>query len=202
MKLYHNPASPFVRKVMIVLHETGQLKDVEMVASGGTVLDTSKMPLSQNPLGKIPALERDDGPAIYDSRVICAFLDDRTGGKLAGKGATKWDLLTLEATGDGIMDAAVLMVYEGRIRPAELHYAPWVEGQWAKVSRALDALESRWMGLLNGPFGIGPISIACALGYLDFRHPGRDWRTGRPALAKWFEEISKRPSVAATVPSA
>jgi glutathione S-transferase len=200
MKLYHAAASPFVRKVMIVLHETGQIDQAVLVAASGTAVDPGQMPISLNPLGKIPALERDDGPAIYDSRVICQYLNHRAGAGLYPAGEALWDILTLEATGDGIMDAAILMVYEGRIRPVELHYAPWIEGQWAKVTRALDALGNRWMGHLNGSFGIGQISVACALGYLDFRHAGRDWRAGRQPLADWFAEISERPSVKATAP--
>ena len=201
MKLYHAAASPFVRKVMIVLHETGQLADVQIVPATGTAIDSSHMPVAQNPLGKIPTLERDDGPALYDSRVICAWLDDRAGGRLIPQGPGRWDALTLEATGDGASDAALLMVYEGRVRPTELHYAPWVEGQWTKVTRTLDAIEARWMSHLRGPFGIGPIAVICALGYLDLRHAGRDWRGTRPALARWFAEVSERDSVKATKPA-
>jgi glutathione S-transferase len=186
---------------MIVLHETGQLGAVELVPAGGTAVDPGTMPLSLNPLGKIPALERDGRPALYDSRVICRYLNDLAGGKLYPQGEALWDMLTLEATGDGIMDAAVLMVYEGRIRPQELHYAPWIEGQWTKITRALDALGNRWMGHLAGPFGIGHVAVASALGYLDFRHAGRNWRTGRAELADWFARTSERPAVAATKPA-
>jgi glutathione S-transferase len=202
MKLYSSPASPFVRKVRVVLHETGMHDKVEQIAATGTAVDPAQMPLALNPLGKIPALERADGPALYDSRVICRYLDEMAGTGLYPDGPALWDALILEATGDGIMDAAVLMVYEGRIRPAELQYAPWVEGQWAKVTRALDALESRWMGHLSGRFGIGHVAIGCALGYLDFRHGGRDWRTERPALASWYAKTAQRNSFSTTVPVA
>ncbi len=199
MQLYQNPASPYVRKVLVVLHETGQLDDVGMIASGGSVVDTSKMPLAENPLGKIPTLVRDDGPALYDSRVICRYFDARADAGLYPE-SRLWEVLTLESTADGILDAAILMVYEARIRPAELHYAPWIEGQWSKVTRALDALDSRWMGHLAGPLDIGQIAVGCALGYIDFRHGARDWRGERPALADWFAEFSTRPSMEATVP--
>lgn len=201
MKLFQSPASPFVRKVLVVLHETGQLREVEMVTAAGTAVDPAGMPLAQNPLGKIPTLERDDGPALYDSRVICRWLDERAGAGLYPEAPALWETLTLEATADGIMDAAILMVYEGRIRPEPLHYAPWVEGQWGKITRALDALESRWMGHLARPkLDIGQIGIACALGYLDFRHGSRDWRGSRPALADWAAKIAERPSLKATAP--
>lgn len=202
MKLYHSPTSPFVRKCMILLMETGQLADVTLVSSAGTPLDASQMPVAQNPLGKIPALERDDGPAIYDSRVICRYLDDRAGGRLYPAGPRLWDSLTLEATGDGIVDAAILMVYEWRIRPEEHRMPEWVEGQWAKVARALDALEGRWISHLNGPLDMGQVSVGCALGYLDFRHGARNWRETRPLLAAWEARFAARDSAKATVPQA
>jgi glutathione S-transferase len=201
MRLYFSPTSPYVRKVMVLLHETGQIGDVELVAGSGNPVDPAGAPLDANPLGKVPALERPDGPALYDSRVICRYLDDRARAGLYPDGARLWDTLTMEATGDGILDAALLMVYEGRIRPEELRYAPWVEGQWAKVDRALDALETRWMAHLEGPLDAGQIAVGCALGYLDFRHDARDWRNGRPRLAGWFAGFDARASMRATVPT-
>ncbi|WP_112320908.1 glutathione S-transferase [Oceanibium sediminis] len=202
MKLYFNPASPFARKVAVVLAETGQSGAVEIVNVAGHPTDSGTMPLSQNPLGKLPTLVRDDGPAIYDSRVICRYLNDIGKGHLYPTSPRQWETLTLEATGDGIMDAAILMVYETRSRPEDKHDPAWVEGQWAKVTRALDALEERWMAHLAGPLDIGIISVACALGYLDFRQPGQDWRATRPALAAWFAAIGARDSFADTAPQA
>lgn len=200
MRLFYSPTSPYVRKCMVLLHETGLLDRVSLIAATGTPVDTATMPLAQNPLGKIPALERDDGPALYDSRVICRYLDDVAGKGLYPQGARLWDTLTLEATGDGITDAAILMVYEIRIRPEEKRHDPWVEGQWAKVERALDALESRWVSQLSGPLDMGQISVGCALGYLDFRHGARMWRQGRPGVARWFDAFGQRPSMMATRP--
>ncbi len=201
MHLYFSPTSPYVRKVMVLLHETGQVGEVELVMGSGNPVDPAGAPLDANPLGKVPALERPDGPALYDSRVICRYLDARTGAGLYPEGARLWDTLTVEATGDGILDAALLMVYEGRIRPEELRFAPWVEGQWAKVDRALDALETRWIAHLEGPLDAGQIAVGCALGYLDFRHDARDWRNGRPRLAGWFAGFDVRASMRATVPT-
>ena len=204
MRLYFSPTSPYVRKVTVLLHETGQFEAVELVAGSGSPIDPGTAPLEANPLGKVPALERPDGPALYDSRVICRYLDARAnGGAGAGlypKGARHWDTLTVEATGDGILDAALLMIYEVRIRPEALRYAPWVEGQWAKVDRALDVLETRWMDHLEGPLEAGQIAVGCALGYLDFRHDARGWRNGRPRLAAWYAGFAARPSMMATVP--
>ena len=201
MRLYDNPASPFCRKVKVVLYETGQLDEVELAFAVGHPLAPEQMPLTENPLGKIPALVRGDGPAIYDSRVICRFLDSRAGGGLY-PGTRLWEILTLEATADGIMDAAVLMVYERRSRPEEYYYQPWVDAQWEKIKRTLGALEARWMSHLAGPLDMGQIAVGCALGYLDFRHGDHDWRHGHAALAEWYAEFALRESMEATVPSA
>lgn len=201
MKLYHNPASPFVRKVKVTL---AVLKLTDRVTLEDVVV-TPTSPGDQvpakNPLGKIPALEREGGPTIYDSRVICNYLNDLASGNLYPDPPRLWETLTLEATADGIMDAAVLMVYEGRVRPEEKQYDDWVEAQWAKVERSVDALEARWMSHLAGPLDISHIATGCALGYLDFRHPGRDWRGTRPQLAKWFEVFGASPQMQDTQPS-
>lgn len=201
MRLYQSPASPFVRKVLILLKETGQEGDVTMVGAAGNPLDPGTMPVAQNPLGKIPTLERDEGPALYDSRVICRFLDDRAGGRLYPAAPRLWDTLTLEATGDGISDAAVLMRYETAVRPEACRSPEWLAAQWAKIARTLDALEGRWISHLSGPLDMGQVAVGCALGYLDYRHADRNWREGRPALAAWYASFAERPSVKATVPA-
>lgn len=200
MRLFHSPTSPFVRKVMVTLHETGQAGDVTLVPATGTPVDAGSMPVALNPLGKIPALERDDGPALYDSRVICRYLNDRAAAHLY-PARHLWDVLTLEATADGIMDAAVLMVYESRVRPEQSRFAPWVDGQWTKIDRALDTLEQRWLSHLHGPLDMGQIAVGVALGYLDFRHGDRGWRGGRPGLAAWDAVFAERPSMVATRPA-
>ncbi len=199
LKLFHNAASPFVRKVMVVLHEADRAEEVELIHSVGGPLATENMPLAENPLGKLPTLVRPDGPALYDSRVICRYLDDHFDAGLYPVDR-QWDVLTLEATADGIMDAAVMKTYEGRWRPEELQYAPWVEAQWDKIDRALDAVEARWMPLLAGPVHIGQIAMGCALGYLDFRHAERDWRAGRADLPDWYAGFLDRASMQATLP--
>jgi len=201
MQLFDNPASPYCRKVNVLLRETGQLDDVTMVAAGGHPTDPGSLPIAQNPLGKIPTLTRDDGPALFDSRVICRYLDARAGGKLYPE-ARLWDTLTLEATADGIMEAAVLMVYETRSRAEAHRSSDWVEAQWSKIARALDMLESRWISHLQGPLDMGQIAVGCALGYLDFRHPDRAWRHGHDTLAAWEASFKSRESMAATVPFA
>ncbi len=200
LRLYTSPTTPFGRKVMVLILEAGLADQVEIAQATGTPLDSSKMPLSQNPLGKIPALERGDGPALYDSRVICRYLDDRAGAGLYPPAPRLWETLTLEATADGMIEAAILMLYEGRLRPEEKRFDGWVEGQWAKIARALDTLEGRWMSHLNGPLDMGQIAIGVALSYLDFRFDARGWRQGRPGLARWHEAFAARESMTATVP--
>ncbi|WP_135450080.1 glutathione S-transferase [Tabrizicola caldifontis] len=200
MRLYHAPASPFVRKVMVLLHEACATDRVEIVPVAGTPLDPGTLPVDRNPLGKIPALERPDGPTLYDSRVICRYLDDLLGAGLYPAAPHLWDMLVLEATADGIADAAVLMRYEDHVRPPAARSSEWVEAQWAKVSRALAAIEGRWLSHLRGPLDMGQIGLGCALGYLDFRHAGRDWQAAHPALAEWWGAFSARPSMKATAP--
>jgi glutathione S-transferase len=201
LQLHDNPFSPFCRKVQVLMHESGQKDDVEILYAVGTALAPENMPTAHNPLGKIPTLVRDDGPAIYDSRVICRYLDAR--GKAGMYPETRlWEVLTLEATADGIMEAAVLMIYEGRVRPEDKQFAPWVDAQWEKVARSLDVINNRWMGHLAGHMDMGHIAVACALGYLDIRLDARNWRQGRDGLAAWYEEFAKRDSMIATAPEA
>lgn len=199
MKLLMSGASPFVRKVLVVLRETQQLDDVEIVnvttAPGATPAELA----AANPIGKIPALVRSGGATLYDSRVITRFLDDRAKAGLY-PATNPWETLTLEATGDAIMEAAVSMVYERRLRDAAQQSDTWVENQWEKVSRGLDALDNRWMAHLHGPLDIGHVAVGCALGYLDFRHEDRNWRKGRDALAAWATKFNARDSMQATVP--
>jgi len=193
-------ASPFVRKVRVMLLETGQQDDVEIVPVVTSPTAPSPEVGTANPLSKIPALIRPDGPAIYDSRVITRYLDDRAGSGLYPE-ARIWEVLTLEATGDAIMDAAVLITYEARLRPEDKQDHSWVDAQWGKITGALDALNSRWMSHLSGPLDMGQISVGCALGYLDLRHDARGWRKGCDALDDWFAVFSQRESFVATKPT-
>ncbi len=199
MKLLMSPASPYVRKVMVTLHETGQLGDIEIVQVATTPLAPDATVAASNPIGKIPALLRDDGPTLYDSRVICRFLDHRARAGLYPD-SRLWEVLTLEATGDGIIDAALLMVYEKRFRPEERQSPEWIEAQWTKVSRALDAVDTLWMSHLHGKLDMSHIALGAALSYLDFRHDARNWRQGRDALAAWYRTFGDRPSMQATRP--
>ncbi len=202
MKLYHAPASPFVRKVMVLLHEAGATDRVTLVPAAGNPLDPGTLPVDRNPLGKIPALERPDGPTLYDSRVITRYLDDLFHSGFYPPAPHLWDTLVIEATGDGIAEAAVLMRYEMHVRPEATRSPAWAEAQWQKIARALAALEERWMSHLSGPLDMGQIAVAAALGYLDLRHAERNWRATHPGLTAWYTTFATRPAMQATAPTA
>ena len=200
MKLYHTAASPFVRKVMVLLHEAGAADRVALIPAVVNPLKPDAMPIDSNPLAKIPALETHDGAVIYDSRVITRYLDDTLKAGLYPPAPRLWEVLTLEATADGMTEAAVLIRYEFHVRPEGSRSHDWADGQWHKIDRALTAVETRWTGHLSGPLDVGQIALGCALGYLDFRHPERDWRQSRSALATWYAGFAARPSMIATAP--
>ena len=200
MKLISSPASPFVRKVRVLLHETDQWAAVEEAPVMTTPINTPDDVRAANPTGKIPALIRPDGPALHDSRVITRYLDARAGGALYPD-ARIWEVLTLESMADAIMDAAVLITYEGRVRPEEQQSDEWRDAQWSKIRHALDVINARWMSHLAGPLDASHIAVGCALSYLDFRHDARKWRTGVDALAKWHSTFEERDSMKATAPA-
>ncbi|MGB1034111.1 MAG: glutathione S-transferase family protein, partial [Primorskyibacter sp.] len=137
--------------------------------------------------------------ALYDSRVICRYLDATAGGGLYPE-ARIWEVLTLEATADGIMDAAVSATYERRFRDGPMVSEDWIAAQLGKITGALAALEGRWMSHLHGPLDMGQIAVGCALGYLDFRHPGLAWRDAHPSLAAWYLDFSGRAAMQNTTP--
>ena len=199
MKLFHSPTSPYVRKVMLTLHATGQLDEVELLPGSGTPLEPNDETIRFNPLGKIPCLIGDDGEAIYDSRVICRYLDHRARTGLYPEGDALFPVLTAEALADGIIDAVLLTAYEWRLRPEALRYQRWVDGQVAKVERALAVLEQTDL-VLSGPRNAAKIAAASALGYVDLRLPDLDWRARCPRLAAWYAEVSELAPMKATVP--
>lgn len=199
MQLLSSGASPFVRKVRVQILETGQ-DDIEIRDVAASPMGGEEALNAANPVGKIPALVRDEGPTLYDSRVITRYLDARAEAGMYPE-ARLWDTLTLEATGDEIMVASVGMTYEMRFRgEVDLVWQDWLDNQWAKIDRALDALNARWMSHLHGPLDMGQISVACALGYLDLRHDARGWRDGRDALAAWEKGFAQRAAMQATKP--
>ncbi len=154
-----------------------------------------------NPDGVVPTLVHDGAP-IYDSSVICEYLDSKhRGDKLfPASGARRWKALRLQAIGDGILDAALLARYETAMRPEKLRWTDWLDGQKRKLAQALDQLEKEAKDLAGG-LTIGQVTVACALGYLDFRFGDMNWRKGRPKLAAWYDKFSRRKSMQATIPA-
>ncbi|WP_248917814.1 glutathione S-transferase [Pseudomonas entomophila] len=203
MILYHSPLSPFVRKVMIVLHETGQLERVTLQGVNISPVNGDDQLNQGNPIGKIPALRLDDGSVLHDSRVICEYLDSQHVGNplIPREGSVRWHRLTLASQADAIMDAAVASRYETFLRPADKQWDGWVEAQAEKIRRSLMNLEQAHLAELASGFDIAAIGVASALGYLDLRQPGFGWRERQPGLAAWYAEVSERPSMVATAPT-
>lgn len=202
MTLFHNPASPFVRKVRVLLIETGQQDRVALHGCMPTPVNPDAQLVQDNPVGKIPALRLADGTVLHDSRVILDYFDHQHVGNplIPRDGSARWRRRTLASMADGIMDAAVLVRYESALRPVEKHWAPWLDEQRNKIRRTLAELEADAIAELTSHFDIAAISVACALGYLDFRHPDMQWRSDTPQLAAWYAEVSQRPSMLETQP--
>jgi glutathione S-transferase len=204
MKLFYSQASPYVRKVLVAAHEAGLAGEIELAPVAVTPIAPDAAVAAANPLSKLPTLITDDGQALYDSRVIVEWLDVRSGGRLLpAAGAPRWRALTLQATADGLLDAALLARYETFLRPEPLRWAEWTEGQLDKVRRALGVLETDFAGGANAAAPkLAEIAVACALGYLDFRFPQEAWRERHPKLAAFEATMAARPSMQATRPPA
>jgi glutathione S-transferase len=196
VKLHHSPASPYVRKVRICAITRGIDSRIKLVPCNPNTSPAAL--LADNPLSKVPTLVTEDGVALFDSPVICEYLDS-LGDALPmfpAHGAARWRALKLQAMGDGILDACVPRRMEMQ-RPQDEGRAGVVARMRAAVERTLDALEA---DPPHKAVDIGSITVACALGYLDFRFPQQPWRQTRPRLAAWFEVFSQDPAVAATAP--
>jgi len=202
MKLWYSPPSPFARKVRVAAIELGLAERIELVLMPVVPTEPNPALIPENPLVKLPALEAEDGTALYDSRTICEYLDALAGGGrlFPPAGPARWDALRRQALGDGIMDAGILRRYELVLRPEALRWSDWLRGQQAKIDYALDAAE-RDAGRWQGAFDIGHVTLACALGWLDFRFADYDWRAKRAALGAWYAQAARRPSLAQTMPT-
>jgi len=195
-----SPASPFGRKLRIALSVLDLEGEVRTEAADPTNVNDSLR--RQNPLGKIPVLIAEDGAAYYDSRVILDYLDYRSGGGkiVPREPAARFAALRLQALCDGILDASILTIYETRWRKANMHEPKWLEHQAGKVTRGLAALEAAPPPLDAIP-NIGQITLACVLGYRDFRFGG-DWRNDHPRLIAWLDNFAAHvPAFAATRPA-
>jgi len=199
MQLLSSPTSPFARKARVMILERGLDVSVVGVNVFGDAAETEALRRA-NPLGKIPALILDDGQAIYDSPVICDYLDTLGSAPplVPRAGPARWTALRRQALGDGVAEAGFNMVMEGR-RPAELRSEAWMTRWRGAILDSAAALEHELTGAAQA-FDLGAITLACAFGYVRFRLPDVDWTAGNPKLSAWIAELDARDSLAATAP--
>ncbi len=200
MKLYYAQKSPFVRKALVVANEIGIEDKLEKVDCS-TTTPVNPDASNANPLKKLPALELDDGTILFDSPVVCEYLDTELGnGSLFPRElSARWPALRFQALADGLLDAAVLLRYETNLRPDNLRWNEWATGQMGKIDGALADMENH-AASYDDRVDIGTISIACAAAYLDFRYKDKNWRATCPKLATWYDTFAKRPSMQTTQP--
>jgi glutathione S-transferase len=197
MILRSTPPSPFGRKVKLAASLLGLSEQIKIVPADTN--DDNEALRQQNPVGKIPTLVLEDGSTLFDSRVILEYLDHVAGGGkiIPAEPAARFAALRLQALADGMTDAQILVVYESRWRPPEIHFKKWVDYQAGKISRGLAALEAEPPGLDAIP-NVGQIAVACFLGHRDLRFAG-DWRASHPKLVAWLDRFAARvPAFAAT----
>lgn len=196
MKLFYSPTSPYVRKVLACAILRGLDGRIETVPTNPHQSPPGL--IGANPLSKVPCLVTDDGVALFDSPVICEYLDSLGDAAplFPPAGAARWRALILQAMGDGILDAAVARRME-QGRPQEAARDAAMARMRAAAERSMDMLEATLPGEAAD---IGTVAVACALGYLDLRFAGEPWREGRPRLAAWFARMEAMPALARTAP--
>ena len=196
LKLHWSPKSPYVRKVMVCARELGLVERLELVRSVAAMLKPNPAIMADNPLSKIPTLVREDGSTLFDSVVICEYLNDLAGGTLfPQQGEAKWQALRWHAFGDGLLDALILWRNE---REREVPLQPLLDAFELKTRAALKLLDAEAQALDAAPLSIGTITIGCALGYMDYRFGPFGWRDQAPHLAAWYATLSQRPSFQST----
>jgi glutathione S-transferase len=198
MKLHWSPKSPYVRKVMICAHELGLVERLELIRSVAAMLKPNMRLMQDNPLSKIPTLVLDNGFTLFDSVVICEYLDDLGQGALFPRQSVeKWQALRWHALGDGLLDGLILWRNE---REREVPLQDLINAFELKTTACVKQLEDEAQALTEVPFSIGHVAIGCALGYLDYRFGDFNWRGSAPRLAEWNEEARARASFRATEP--
>ncbi|VFR21301.1 Glutathione S-transferase family protein [plant metagenome] len=202
LQLLYAPTSPYVRKVMACAHLCGLVDRIEWLDSAANPIRRDARIAVHNPLAKVPTLILPDGQPLYDSRVICEYLADLGGNPhlFPAAGPQRWQALTRQALGDGLLDAALLARYESTARPSEWQWPAWREAQLTKVAACLDTIETLAPNLALDMPSIGELTLGCALGYLDFRFPELDWRARHPAAAGWEASFRALPALQATLP--
>lgn len=195
MKILFSPTSPFVRKCLVTAHELGLHERIELLASSAHPVERDRQIIESNPLGKVPTFFTDQGAVLYDSRVICEYLNDLAHGNLIpASGPKRWETLTLQSLADGVLEAALLARYEDIVRPEALRWPEWRAGQLDKAESSIRHLESR-LELLTRSVDVGTIAVGCALWYLDLRFKEFGWRGRFPQVAGWYASFGERPSM-------
>ena len=195
MKIHFSPTSPYVRKCLVSAHELGLEGQIQLLPSSAHPVNRDQEIIKSNPLGKVPTFNCDGGTALFDSRVICEYLDDKAGGKLFPRsGSGRWVALTQQSLGDGILDAALLARYESAVRPEPLRWPDRQAGQLDKIETSLAHLEAGPQ-LPADRVDIGLITIGCALWYLDLRFADMGWRSRFASVAAWYAEFGQRESM-------
>jgi glutathione S-transferase len=198
MRLHWSPKSPYVRKVMICAHELGILPRLELVRSVAAMLKPNAALMVDNPLSKIPTLVREDGSTLFDSIVICEYLNDQAGGSLfPTQGEARWQALRWHALGDGLLDVLILWRNE---REREHPSRALADAFELKTRASLKLLDAEAESIGSAPFSIGHVTLGCALGYLDYRFDAFGWRALAPRLAAWFATLQARSSFRSTEP--
>jgi glutathione S-transferase len=195
MKLFFSPTSPFVRKCLVTAHELNLVDRLTFVNCSAHPVNRDQSIIASNPLGKVPTLVTDDGVALYDSRVICEYLNSLGGGTLFPiAGPARWAALAMQSLADGVMDAALLARYETNVRPEAFRWNDWTTGQLDKIATSLGHLEAH-PELLTPAVHIGNLTLGCALWYLDLRYADLAWRSKYPHVAQWAAAFMERPSL-------
>jgi len=201
MQLFYASTSAYVRKVMVCAKVLGIADEIEWMDSAAHPIQRDERIALFNPLAKVPALRTEQGMCLYDSRVICEYLNTRAqGGLFPASAEARWESLTRQALGDGLIDAALLARYEFSARPEEKQWPQWANAQLKKVDAALIEIESHAQGFSQEPDDIGLIAIGCALGYLDFRFATLNWRQRYPKTEVWFAVFDAHSAMVATRP--
>jgi glutathione S-transferase len=199
MKLFNAKASPFGRKVMLTAHELGLIDRITFEEATAHPINHNQDMVAMNPTGKIPCLLIDNDEPLFDSRVICEYLDHIGGNKLFPRDNSRWAALRMLSAADEAGGAALLARYEGFVRPENLRWADWQAGQMRKIDYTLAHFE-RTIGEFSGAVHIGHLAVASLCGYLNFRFAEHNWQATNPQLAAWYAAFSQRPSMLATRP--
>ena len=195
MKLFFSPTSPYVRKCLVTATEVGVIERISFQVGSAHPVKRDANILAHNPLGKVPTLVTDDGLCLYDSRVICEYLNHLGGGSLLPQsGPLRWQAMSLQSLGDGILDAALLIRYESTARPEALRWSDWIDGKLDAMHTSLAHL-NKTPAYFEPAFHLGLLTVGCALWYLDLRFPDLEWRSKYPALAQASSSLMARPSM-------